>query len=122
MLPSGSETQTRRAFPTTCAFVNAYPSGVKSTPVPPPRPAPIPATAGPVFSTTPVTAREYASSSSSSSAVKRTIAATCLRGGACQGLVDDPLQLGAEAGRVEAPRVLVQAYGVRPQAIDARTN
>jgi len=49
---------------------------VKSTPEPPPRFSETPATAGPTFSTTLVTACEYASSSSSSSEAKRTIAAT----------------------------------------------
>ncbi len=65
VVPSGSEMATSRAPRTTCALVRRYPSGVKSTPEPPPSGrkrlrdfTETLATAGPTLSTTEVTARE----------------------------------------------------------------
>jgi len=65
--PSGSATLTCAAPSTTWLLVRIRPSGVKTTPDPPPRPASIFTTAGPTMSTARMTACEYASRSSLSS-------------------------------------------------------
>src|SRR5580765_7974057 len=65
--PSGSRTLRRPAPSTTWLFVSTSPSGVKTTPDPPPRFSSTRTTDGPTASTAWTTAREYASSSSSSS-------------------------------------------------------
>src|SRR5579859_343132 len=71
LAPSVNPSSSSGAPDATCAFVSTYPSGVKTTPEPAPdgprreRRAML-TTAGPTSSTTPITALEYASSTSAS--------------------------------------------------------